>query len=443
MKRYFFISIACLFSISILQAVIKVGDLELNLEHFKLLFVFLSYIILIFSIFKFDTIHTATFSKVDLWLIGVLIIWSLISIIRSADIPISNLSTLPRFLGGALYGPALLVPFFVFLGGHLLIQYEVFQLSKMTIGYFALLSPLFFIYDAAILLAFIGFMPMLILNNEKLTISQRVYVVIALIARMTYCILNGERLEFVRLAYFVVFALLFVNSNIFKGTFNLRITGFVAILLFIASFGYVYTGNLSPHFSDPEIVRDIKSFERNEFNSESHAMVIEDFFNDFDSWPEYLFGRGALGATYSPQFVILQEITNTKNNVFGFPPGYRLEIESGYLQTILKTGIVGLLLMIIIAMRAIFLGVFRTKNTFTIICALIVLERYFAMNSGALAEYSMNYILYWISVGGCLSERIRNTSNVEIYFLLKGGKYYNPKFIKHASIAEIGVKGAL
>jgi hypothetical protein len=442
MKRYFFISIACLFSISILQAVIKVGDLDLNLEHFKLVFVFLSYIVLIISIFKFDTIHTATFSKFDIWLIGVLMVWSVISILRSADIPMSNLSALPRFLGGALYGPSLLVPLFVFLGGHLIIQHEVFRLSKLTIGYFALLSPLFFIYDAAILLAFIGFMPMLILNNEKLTTRQRVYVVIALVARMTYCILSGERLEFVRLAYFVVISLMLINSNMFKGTFDLRITGFIIIFLFIAAFGYVYTGHLSPHFSDPEIVSDIKSFERNEFNSDSHAMVIEDFFNDFDSWPEYLFGRGALGATYSPQFVILQEITNTKNNVFGFPPGFRLEIESGYLQTILKTGVLGLLLMIIIALRAIFLGVFRSKNTFTIICALIVLERYFAMNSGALAEYSMNYILYWICVGGCLSERIRNTSNIEIYFLLRGGKYYNPKFIKRASISEIGVKEA-
>jgi O-antigen ligase len=125
------------------------------------------------------------------------------------------------------------------------------------------------------------------------------------------------------------------------------------------------------------------------------------------------------------------------DNVFGFPPGYRLEIENGYLQIILKTGIIGLLLMVIIAIRALYLGVFRSKNTFTVICALIVLERYMAMNFGGLPEYSMNYILYWICVGGCLSERIRNLSNVEIFFLLKGGKYYSPIFKTRSNVPEL------
>src|SRR5690606_38505214 len=104
-------------SISILQAIIKVGDLSLNLEHFKLLFVFLSYIILIFSLFRLEIIHTASFSKTDLLLILTLMFWFLICIIRSVDIPLSKLSTLPRFLGGTYYGPALLVPLFVFFGG--------------------------------------------------------------------------------------------------------------------------------------------------------------------------------------------------------------------------------------------------------------------------------------------------------------------------------------
>src|SRR5690606_34810460 len=139
-----------------------------------------------------------------------------------------------------------------------------------------------FIYDAAILLAFIGFMPMLILNNDKLTLKQKIYVAIALLARMSYCILNGERLEFVRLAYYVVFAVLLTNSNIFKSTFNIRSVGFVAVFLFVAAFGYVYTGNLSPHFTDPKIVSNIKSFEMDGFNGESHAMVWEDFAKDFN-----------------------------------------------------------------------------------------------------------------------------------------------------------------
>ena len=43
-------------------------------------------------------------------------------------------------------------------------------------------------------------------------------------------------------------------------------------------------------------------------------LLYDDFVDDFQNWKDILFGRGALGTTYSPQYIILQEISGTKDN---------------------------------------------------------------------------------------------------------------------------------
>jgi hypothetical protein len=202
----------------------------------------------------------------------------------------------------------------------------------------------------------------------------------------------------------------------------------------------MYSGNLSKHFTNPEFVESIKSYERDNLNTDTRNMVYEDFADDFSDWKDLVFGRGAMGSTFSPQFIILQKISGHTTNVFNLPLGYRLEVESGYLHIILKTGLIGLVLFIIISLRAVYLGIFKTKNTFTIMVTFIILERFLSMISFGLPEYSLDYILFWLSIGVCLSAKIRNISNLEIYFLLKSGKYYNPKFIKSTSTPEIAYR---
>lgn len=440
MVKYFFVSILLLLFASILQAVILVARLNFNSEHFELLFIFLSYVVLFIGLIRYDSIFLGYFSKFDLIIIATLILWFCFNIIRSIDIPLSNLSTLPRFLGGKFYAPALLVPFFVFLGSNMLMIRLSWELSKRTIGYFLLFSPLLFIYNAGIFMAFIGFLPLMVLNYDKLSKNEFIFVALVLAVRLAFCIVHGARTEFIRLAFYLAVALLFVNKNIFKKSLSLNIKGFVLVFILFLGFLYLYFGNLSKHFSDPKVVENIKSYERDNLNTDSRNMVYEDFVEDFSNWKDLLFGRGALGSTYSPQFIILQKISGNTTNVFNLPLGYRLEVESGYLNIVLKTGIIGLVLFLVISLRAIYLGVFRTQNTFTVMTTFIILERFLSMVSFGLPEYSLDYILFWLSIGVCLSEKIRSISNVEMFFLLRGGKYYSPKLIKRSNIAELGIE---
>lgn len=436
MVKYFLVSIGLILFSSVLQAAELITGLNIRSQHLELMLFFLSYMVLIVGMIRYDVILTSYISKLDLALIILLIFWFIVNIIRSIDIPLSNLSTLPRFLGGRFYTPALLVPLFVFLGSNLHIIKSAWELSKASLYVFLIFSPLLFVYNVGILMAFIGLLPLMILNYDKLTKREVLLVATVLAVRLLFSLVHGARTEFVRLSFYLVVALLFVNRNVFKNTVRINVFGIILIFLLFASFLYVYSGNLSKHFTDPEIVESIKSFEKDNLNSDSRNMVYDDFVDDFDNWKDILFGRGALGTTYSPQYIKLQEITGTKENVFKFPPGYRLEVESGYLQIILKTGLTGLILFVVISFRAIYFGIFKSKNTFTMMVSIIILERFPSMISFGLPEYSLDYILFWLSVGVCLSEKIRSISNVEIYFFLKSSKYYRPKFVTLPNIPE-------
>jgi len=376
---------------------------------------------LLIGFFKFRIIETTHFSHIDKVLIVVFISWSVLCIFRSITIPLANMSTLPRFLGGYFYSPALLVPFFVFWGGNIKVLKTTWHLSEKFIFYFILVSPLLFVFEANYLTELIGFLPLLFLNKDKLSKKYIFYINLALLLSVVFVIMVGGRNGFVKYSYYFMIASMLQNRKKFKSVITFRIVGFIYLLVFGAGFIYMYSGKLSKHFTDKTIVDNIESYEKDNFNPETRNMVYTDFVLDFDNWQDLLLGRGALGTTYSPQFIIIQEITNTANNVFNFPKGHRLEIECGYLQVILKSGLIGLFLFVVIGLRAMYLGFFKTTNNFTIACGFIIFERFLSMYPYGLPSYSADYILFWLCVGACFSKNIRKLSNAEIYlnFALK------------------------
>ena len=423
---YFKTSIILLYCSTILATFILVLGLNLNAQHYRLLFNTLSYIIIIVGLIKFPVINSACFSAEDNILIGILLTWFIFCIFRSIHIPFSNLTTMPRFLGGRLYSAALLAPLFVYWGGNLKILISLWQFSKKFIVIFLILSPSLFFFENNYLWRLTYILPLFLLNKDKLEKEYVLYTYLAIGVVMLFFVITSERNQFAKLFYYLVIISTFRINNKLNSITNIsvKITGVITAVIIFCGFMYIYTGRLSKHFSDPVIVENIKSYEKDNLNSDTRTMVFEDFAIDFSKWPDLLFGRGALGTTYSPRFITLQELYNENENVFRFPYGHRLEVESGYLQIILKTGLLGLIPLVIIGLRAMFLGFYRTKNNLTIICAFIVLERLILMYPFGLPAYSIDYILFWLCIGACLSKKIRSLSNTSIYLLFKVTELY-------------------
>lgn len=92
----------------------------------------------------------------------------------------------------------------------------------------------------------------------------------------------------------------------------------------------------------------------------------------------------------------------------------RREIECGYFQTILKGGVVMLVLILALAVPAVYLGLFRSRNWFVRGCAIIVLVRLIEMVFFGLPAADLRYVMFWLAIGCCLSGPMRSQSEQEI-----------------------------
>jgi hypothetical protein len=114
---------------------------------------------------------------------------------------------------------------------------------------------------------------------------------------------------------------------------------------------------------------------------------------------DWVIGKGIKGKYYCP-------IVDNVNDAEGL--GYRDNIETGYLQIILKGGILSLSLLLLIFIPAVYVGLFKSKNVLSKAASMwIFLWIVYLYPSGGIV-FNMNYVLVWVAVGICYSEKIRN-----------------------------------
>lgn len=135
---------------------------------------------------------------------------------------------------------------------------------------------------------------------------------------------------------------------------------------------------------------------------------VEVWMYDDMSSTDWVIGKGIKGKYYCP-------IVDNVNDAEG--AGYRDSIETGYLEIILKGGLVNLCLLLLMFVPAVYKGFFKSKNVLSKGAAMwVFLWIVYLYPSGGVV-FTMNYILVWIAVGICYSEKIRNLSDntIKIY----------------------------
>jgi hypothetical protein len=133
------------------------------------------------------------------------------------------------------------------------------------------------------------------------------------------------------------------------------------------------------------------------------------FYNDMHT-KDWIIGRGMNGEYYCPG---IDDEAETD---------YRPLIETGYLQIILKGGLVRLILFLLIAIPAVILGLFYSKNLLSKAAALWVLIALISLYPATVESFSLQYVLVWISIGLCYSKNSRNLSDNTIEKFLKPSK---------------------
>ena len=183
---------------------------------------------------------------------------------------------------------------------------------------------------------------------------------------------------------FFSFILYITNS---KRTINQKL-GFLFLSAIIVTSGYV----LFFKYQD-----ELFSKITNRIDIDSREEVFAAYFYDL-STNNLIIGKGMNGTYFCPG---IDEDYD-----------YRPLIENGYLQLILKGGIIYLILFLAIAIPAMVLGI-RSKNSLGKAAGVIVLLWLIDMIAWGVPAMNIRYIILWISIGICYSKEIRGLSEKE------------------------------
>lgn len=375
--------------------------------HINFVFVVLSGFFLVKEVYYkklYKKNHIPSFFK---FIAGILLIWIFLNLFKD---PVSNVKGFIRFLGGRYYVAAWFPVLFIYIGSKIQIWSSLWSFGFKLIKLFVVFSPLIilgvlletvnwiFIFD----LVFI--VPLFILNWEELSNKNKTYVFICVVSMIILVLISSSRSEALRIFICLPFLYLLTIS---KSRQKIRFFGikiFFLISFLLSGAVFVYNGGLK-NIGNETIRKNISEFEREGFKNTRKEYVYPDFFLDMEK--DMFFGRGLNGTTYSYVFESVMANVDESTNSLEVKPGYRREVESGYLQTILKIGFFGLLLKLILALAAIYLGFFKSNNYFIKCCAFIIVEWLFSMVPSSLPQYRGSYILFWLCIGACLSRETR------------------------------------
>jgi hypothetical protein len=138
-------------------------------------------------------------------------------------------------------------------------------------------------------------------------------------------------------------------------------------------------------------------------DEDTRTGVVNNFYGSMDT-KSWIFGRGINGQYYCPG------IDETVGNV----TIYRDVIETGYLQVILKGGLLSLCLFLMMAIPAVFKGLFHSNNILTKACAIWILLFILYLYPTTINGFTVNYLLIWVAIGICYDSDIREMTNEKI-----------------------------
>jgi len=127
------------------------------------------------------------------------------------------------------------------------------------------------------------------------------------------------------------------------------------------------------------------------------------------TWQDWIIGKGIHGKYICPLGVD-EETALT---------GQRSIIETGYLQIILGSGLLGIGLVAFMIIPAIYKGLFKSSNLLCKAAGIFMLLWVIYQYPRIVTSFSLYYIMVWICVGMCYSPTIRNMSDSVIKMQLQ------------------------
>lgn len=305
------------------------------------------------------------------------------------------------FKEGPILWP-LIIPFFVFFDKSLDHLLKIFNTLYLLAAFFLLLCIIYPTLLTTRLIAenmipsFVvgsGFLLMnsKYLSNKKVNLS----FFVLLISALSYTYLAR------RSAAFTLYAFIFIGYIFNKlNKSNKFIFRMFPILILAGGFFFLISNeysNLLLKKIDERLYEDTRS----------------DLFDQFyiKMRPYMVFGKGMNGTYYYPMEEMVQDDGVVYSDVT-----YRNNIENGYLQLLLTGGLLQIILFVLVLLPASLVGIFKSSNTLTRACGVMILLWLIDMFLYGLPTLSIHYVIIWICAGFCFKKSWRKKTDYEIYY---------------------------
>lgn len=138
--------------------------------------------------------------------------------------------------------------------------------------------------------------------------------------------------------------------------------------------------------------------------NDTRSFLFLEFFTDLKGI-DYILGRGYLGTYYSPYFAQWQ---GEKGDFYN-----RLTVEVGFLQLILKGGVILFGITIILFVRCVYNGIVNCKtNSFKFLIAIWLLIEFAMLSIENIPYFGVHYFFIWILIGILYEQKRKPSTDV-------------------------------
>ncbi|MFH6999044.1 O-antigen polymerase [Flavobacterium sp. FlaQc-57] len=333
--------------------------------------------------------------------------WNIITVLRGL---VFDFSIIGRMLTSSTYFFPMIIPFFSLLKFNtnvikqiinVIVVLDLFFLGFVVLLLFVLSSDLIEIINTyeGISKFFVYPNTFLLLNFYYLKPKHRIISIISFLVPLLIAMFLARRGQIFYFSISLFFSLL-LNVTYFNKRKIIRNSLLIVIFGIIGFYVInLFSANISKTFS----------LLTERIDSDTRGTVEDCFYSDM-TFTDFVFGKGIDGRFYCPG-----ADTDYDNNTTSLEnSGYRYNIETGYLDVILKGGFISLFIYFLVNIVSIVKGGLFSTNGLVKACSLylvINLACVWIENSQA---FTLRYILVWLCIGICFSKEIKSISNQEL-----------------------------
>lgn len=373
------------------------GPLISIFEGFKIYFLALgSALILVFLYIATYWRHGLKDNKAIVFF-DLLIIWIIVSIIRSA-LEFNSLGQFRVFLLNTYLGLSMLPVFFFIVGIN--INY-LFSINRLLTIYLIVVTIISFFFINYFELQLFLLYPIfyLILTIPLRNKWGKIFVLLVTVSIVIVSFTNRAGILRILIGYCIL-GVYYVMHNV---KIDKRLLKFIVFCLLLIPFISLYLGIQGVSVFQALLGSETIDYSQMNPYADTRTFLYFEVFQDLNYNNAFLFGKG-MGAGYSS---------------LAFETYSRTMVEVGFLQILMKTGLVGIFLYISVIVSGIYKALGKSNNLFIKAIGLLLASYVLMLFIENVIAYNLLNVIIWISVGMCHSKKIRELDDAGILKLFR------------------------